>query len=78
MSLHVFHGSLRALITLVSPLMNEISNPLVAEFEPIDPAKFKNPDLTALGEARASVSLSALETLWINTGTLCKDRKSVV
>ena len=51
--------------------MNEISNPLAAEFEPIDPAKFKNPDLTALGEARASVSLSALETLWINTGTLC-------
>ena len=51
--------------------MNEISNPLVAGFEPIDPAKFKNPDLTALGEARASVSLSALETLWINTGTLC-------
>ena len=51
--------------------MNEISNPLAAEFEPIDPAKFKNPDLTALGEARASVALSALETLWINTGTLC-------
>jgi len=51
--------------------MNEISNPLVAEFEPIDPRKFKNPDLTVLGEMRASVSLSALETLWINTGTLC-------
>ncbi len=51
--------------------MNEISNPLVAEFEPIDPRKFKNPDLTVLGEMRASVSLNALDTLWINTGTLC-------
>ena len=51
--------------------MNEISFPLVAEFEPIDPRKFKNPDLTMLGEMRASVDLCALETLWINTGTLC-------
>lgn len=51
--------------------MNEISNPLAAEFEPIDPRKFKSPDLTVLGELRATVSLRALETLWINTGTLC-------
>ncbi|WP_112322674.1 radical SAM protein [Oceanibium sediminis] len=33
--------------------------------------KFEHPDLTAKGEARASVPLSRLETLWINTGTLC-------
>lgn len=34
-------------------------------------AKFEDPDLTAAGEQRASVPLDALETLWINTGTLC-------
>lgn len=35
------------------------------------PAKFKDPDITAKGEVRASVQLERLETLWINTGTLC-------
>jgi sulfatase maturation enzyme AslB (radical SAM superfamily) len=35
------------------------------------PAKFQNPDITAKGEVRAKVALSRLETLWINTGTLC-------
>ena len=39
--------------------------------KPIDPLKFRDPRITAKGEARAQVSLSALETLWINTGTLC-------
>jgi hypothetical protein len=38
---------------------------------PIDPAKFRDPLVTAKGEARAHVSLDRLETLWINTGTLC-------
>jgi Radical SAM superfamily/4Fe-4S single cluster domain len=33
--------------------------------------KFTNPDVTARGEPRASVPLDRLETLWINTGTLC-------
>jgi uncharacterized Fe-S cluster-containing radical SAM superfamily protein len=33
--------------------------------------KFINPDVTARGEPRASVPLDRLETLWINTGTLC-------
>ena len=33
--------------------------------------KFSHPDITAKGEQRASVSLDGLETLWINTGTLC-------
>ncbi len=51
--------------------MNEISTKFAAPFQPIDPAKFRNPDLTAKGEPRASVDLVALETLWINTGTLC-------
>lgn len=35
------------------------------------PEKFSDPDVTAKGERRASVALRALETLWINTGTLC-------
>jgi uncharacterized Fe-S cluster-containing radical SAM superfamily protein len=34
-------------------------------------AKFADPDWTAAGEARAKVALTALETLWFNTGTLC-------
>lgn len=33
--------------------------------------KFEDPDLTAKGEVRASVPLAQLDTLWINTGTLC-------
>ena len=37
----------------------------------LDPAKFRDPDVTASGERRASVGLDALETLWFNTGTLC-------
>ncbi len=37
----------------------------------LDPAKFRDPDVTATGERRASVELDSLETLWFNTGTLC-------
>ncbi len=37
----------------------------------LDPAKFRHPTRTARGEARASVALRALDTLWFNTGTLC-------
>jgi len=33
--------------------------------------KFAIPDWTAKGEPRAKVALQRLETLWINTGTLC-------
>lgn len=33
--------------------------------------KFQHPDLTATGEPRAAVSFAGLETLWVNTGTLC-------
>jgi len=40
-------------------------------FVALDPAKFRNPDITAKGEVRARVGLDRLETLWINTGTLC-------
>jgi hypothetical protein len=38
---------------------------------PLDPAKFRDPHVTAKGEPRARVALGRLETLWINTGTLC-------
>jgi hypothetical protein len=45
------------------------------EIGPIPPGvpvqKFSDPDRTAKGEPRASVALKALQTLWINTGTLC-------
>ncbi|MDA3920631.1 MAG: hypothetical protein PF501_08130 [Salinisphaera sp.] len=37
----------------------------------IDGAKFRDPETTASGASRASVDLGRLETLWINTGTLC-------
>ncbi|HEV2748299.1 MAG TPA: radical SAM protein [Allosphingosinicella sp.] len=39
--------------------------------QPLDPAKFRDPLVTAAGEPRAQVALERLETLWINTGTLC-------
>lgn len=48
--------------------MNAI-NP--APGNPLDPDKFRDPDLTATGERRAQVALGALRTLWFNTGTLC-------
>lgn len=39
--------------------------------KPLDPAKFRDPRITARGETRAGVALRALKTLWLNTGTLC-------
>ena len=38
---------------------------------PLARGKFENPKITADGAARAGVRLDALETLWVNTGTLC-------
>ena len=37
----------------------------------LDPAKFRDPLVTAKGEQRAVVALKELDTLWFNTGTLC-------
>ncbi|MDH4383817.1 MAG: radical SAM protein [Caulobacter sp.] len=37
----------------------------------LDPGKFRDPDRTARGEPRAAVALDSLQTLWLNTGTLC-------
>jgi uncharacterized Fe-S cluster-containing radical SAM superfamily protein len=49
---------------------------LIETGEPLDGSaafsgKFSHPDITAKGEMRASVALDRLETLWINTGSLC-------
>ena len=41
------------------------------EHKPLDPAKFRDPSVTAKGELRARVALGRLTTLWFNTGTLC-------
>ncbi|MGB0684127.1 MAG: radical SAM protein [Magnetovibrionaceae bacterium] len=38
---------------------------------PLAPEKFQDPLITAKGETRASVALTNLKTLWLNTGTLC-------
>jgi predicted phosphodiesterase/uncharacterized Fe-S cluster-containing radical SAM superfamily protein len=45
--------------------------PSAAEPRRLDPRKFRDPATTAGGERRAQVALGGLETLWINTGTLC-------
>ena len=49
----------------MEPLLNLPVKP------PLDPAKFRDPALTAKGETRATVALERLQTLWFNTGTLC-------
>lgn len=46
-------------------------SPFAVAAPALDPAKFRDPARTAKGEARAEVPLIALETLWLNTGTLC-------
>ncbi|HRK95118.1 MAG TPA: radical SAM protein [Rhodospirillales bacterium] len=38
---------------------------------PLAAAKFRDPDVTAKGEPRASVEMAGLRTLWFNTGSLC-------
>ncbi len=45
--------------------------PAPAALPRLDPAKFRDAAVTAAGEKRAHVALQALDTLWINTGTLC-------
>ena len=51
-----------------SPVASPFADPVA---RPLDPAKFRDPLVTAKGESRASVGLARLETLWLNTGTLC-------
>ena len=38
---------------------------------PTDGGKFSDPDRTLSGQTRAQVALNRLDTLWINTGSLC-------
>lgn len=46
-------------------------SPFRVEAPALARGKFADPQWTAKGERRASVPLSGLETLWLNTGTLC-------
>ena len=46
-------------------------SPFRVEGEALPTEKFSDPEWTAKGERRASVPLARLETLWLNTGTLC-------
>ena len=46
-------------------------SPFAVDAPALPPAKFTDPDWTAQREPRASVPLIELETLWLNTGTLC-------
>ncbi|MBR0672561.1 radical SAM protein [Neoroseomonas soli] len=48
-----------------------MSRQVLAPPRPLDPAKFRDPVTTAKGERRATVALRGLQTLWVNTGTLC-------
>jgi len=51
-------------ITSLSPFV-------AADPTALDPLKFRDRLVTAKGEARATVALTGLDTLWFNTGTLC-------
>lgn len=46
-------------------------NEIVRRHPPLAPGKFSDPDLAEDGETRAAVAFRGLETLWLNTGTLC-------
>ncbi len=56
---------------LWSAEVREAAWPPLSRTPPLAPEKFMQEAMTAQGEARASVALTALRTLWINTGTLC-------
>lgn len=57
--------------TIASLATPDLSPFQSAEAPSLDPAKFRDPLVTANGAPRAAVSLRQLETLWFNTGTLC-------
>lgn len=52
-------------------LMNDLIHTIELSSNDLDLSKFKNPHFTIDGKVRATVSPTAVETLWINTGTLC-------
>lgn len=51
--------------------MTRAASPFQVAAPPLPRAKFADPLVTATGECRAVVPFVALETLWLNTGTLC-------
>ncbi len=55
-------------MAVTAPVASPFTSP---DARRLDPAKFHDPYVTARGERRAGVALSALRTLWFNTGTLC-------
>jgi hypothetical protein len=57
-----------AIATALQPAPSPFADPAA---RPLDPAKFRDPLVTAKGDKRAWVALDRLDTLWINTGTLC-------
>ena len=48
-----------------------VKGPTAPATRPLSAEKFRDPAVTATGEARARVALEGLQTLWFNTGTLC-------
>lgn len=52
-------------------IVPKLSPFMAADPTRLDGRKFRDPHLTAKGEARASVDMAGLQTLWFNTGTLC-------
>ncbi|MGH7094780.1 MAG: radical SAM protein [Stellaceae bacterium] len=48
-----------------------MADTVVQHAAPLDPRKFRDPQITAAGDRRAQVMLKSLDTLWFNTGTLC-------
>ncbi|MCB1480391.1 MAG: radical SAM protein [Rhodobiaceae bacterium] len=51
--------------------MNDLDSERRLHAELLKPEKFRDPDVTASGAMRARVGLDRLDTLWINTGSLC-------
>lgn len=53
------------------PRADVAPDPGGARRPPLAAGKFRDPRVTAAGVPRAAVALHRLETLWVNTGTLC-------
>lgn len=54
-----------------SPHVHDDGSELESRHRPHIVGKFTDPDFTVNGKPRAKIALRRLETLWINTGTLC-------
>src|SRR5260370_3188539 len=59
------------MIGLASTRRPAMAEAAAARTARLDPRKFRDPFVTVAGEPRAQVALRALDTLWLNTGTLC-------